>query len=199
MPITRNRPSVKLEPRRYDAAGLPTRYFNPGELDALLHLFESVEPDTIIEFGVNTGRTAAAALRNLPGLRQYVGVDVERAYQARLPVQRKEVPAEPGALAAGDSRFALVVKARGSFDLHSSDLPLADAVFIDADHSEQGVRNDTALAMAVVRPGGVIVWHDDNELPQVQVTQTLNALQDDLGIEITHVTGTWLSFYRVPK
>lgn len=197
MLIKRNRPSVTLSPRRYDAAGLPTRFFNPGELDALLHLFESVRrPSTIIEFGCHEGRNAAAALRNIAGLERYVGVDVPPSYVTKMAVQRKEIPAQPGRLAEHDPRFELILRPRGTFDLALDDLPAADAVFIDADHSRDGVENDTRLALSVLRPGGIIIWHDDNCLPVVEVTQTLNGYCD-AGAQIEHVAGTWLAFERV--
>lgn len=196
MQIKRNRPSVSLSPREYDARGLPTRFFNPGELDALLHLFESVKPRTIIEFGVHEGRNAAAALRNVAGLERYVGVDVPPSYVTKMAVQRKEIPAQPGRLAENDPRFELILRPRGTFDLSLDDLPAADAVFIDADHSREGVENDTRLALSVVRPGGIIIWHDDNCLPVVEVTQTLNDYCD-AGARIAHVAGTWLAFERM--
>jgi predicted O-methyltransferase YrrM len=198
MPITRNRSSLSIEPRAYDVAGLPTRYFHPGELQVLLHLYEMVSPRTVIEFGVNIGRNVVAALRNIPDLTHYVGIDVESTYESIMKVQRKEVPAIPGELALHDPRFTLIVRPNGSFDLTPADLPPADAVFIDADHSRAGVMNDYALALEVVRPGGVIIFHDDNCLPVVEVTQTLNDLVDG-GADIVHVAGTWLAFQRIAE
>lgn len=193
MAISRNRKSVTLHPRNYDVAGLPTRFFNPGELEALLHLYESAEPRVIVEFGVNTGRNAVAALRNIEGIEKYVGIDVEPGYRTKMVVQRGEVPPNPGELAKDDPRFELVVRPRGSFDLSAADLTACDAVFIDADHSRDGVMNDYALAKAIVRPGGVIIFHDDNCLPVVEVTQTLNDLCS-AGADIVHVEGTWLAY-----
>lgn len=193
MALIRNRPSIKVRTKRYDASGLPTRFFNPGELDALLHLYEGAK--VIVEFGVHEGRNAAAALRNIESIERYIGVDVPPEYVTQMAVQRKEIPAQPGRLAAHDPRFELIVRPRGTFDLTADDLPAADVVFIDADHSRLGVENDTALARLIVRPGGLIVWHDDNCLPVVEVTQTLNDYCS-AGARIEHVAGTWLSFER---
>lgn len=193
MNIARNRPSIKLAPRRYDTAGLPERYFGPGELAALLHLYESVRPRVVVEIGVNTGRNAVAALRNIPSIERYIGIDVAPDYRTIMQVQRREVPARPGELALHDPRFELIVRSRGSFDLTPADLARADAVFIDADHSRAGVENDYALAKAIVRPGGIIIFHDDNGLPVVEVTQTLNDICAG-GADIKHVAGTWLAF-----
>lgn len=195
MKIVRKRPSVRITSGKYDVSGLPIEYFGPGELECLLTLFEDAR--TVIEFGVNSGRNPAAALRNIDSIERYVGVDVEPGYRTVMPVQRREVPADPGCLAVGDTRFELVLRPRGTFDLEPDDLPMADAIFIDADHSERGVRNDTALAMRCIHPGGVVIWHDDNCLPVVEVTQTLNVLQSELSLDIQHIEGTWLSFARV--
>lgn len=193
MTIARTRPSIKLSPRKYDTAGLPTRYFNPGELEALLHLYEMVRPSVIVEFGVNTGRNAVAALRNIPGIKEYIGVDVEPGYQTIMPVQRGEIPAKPGELALHDDRFRVLLRPRGTFDLTAQDLPRSNAIFIDADHSRAGVENDYRLAKEIIAPGGIIIFHDDNGLPVVEVTQTLNRLCAS-GANIKHVAGTWLSY-----
>lgn len=195
MNTARVRPSERISPRQYDVAGLPPEYFNPGELAVLLHLFESVSPRVVIEFGVNAGRTPAAVLRNLATVSRYVGVDVLPGYQTLMPVQRNEVPKQPGALVKDDPRFELVLRERGSFDLAVADLPSADAIFIDADHSREGVMNDYRLARALVRPGGIIVFHDDNGRREVQVTETLNELCA-AGAQIVHVHDTWISYER---
>jgi predicted O-methyltransferase YrrM len=196
MAITRNRASITINPRTYETDGLPTRYFNPGELDRLLHLYESVSPRVIIEFGVNTGRNVVAALRNIPTIERYVGIDVTPDYVTQMECQRREIPAIPGELALGDERFELIVRPTGSFELTADDLPECDAVFIDADHSRDGVLNDYTLAKTLVRPGGIIIFHDDNCLAAVQVTETLNEMCK-AGKAITHVEGTWLAFERV--
>ncbi|WP_313387583.1 class I SAM-dependent methyltransferase [Achromobacter aegrifaciens] len=195
MSTARLRPSERLSPRQYDVAGLPVEYFNPGELAVLLHLFESVSPRVVIEFGVNAGRTPVAVLRNLPTVSRYVGVDVLPGYQTLMPVQRNEVPKLPGGLVKDDPRFELVLRERGSFDLAVADLPRADAIFIDADHSREGVMNDYRLARALVRPGGIIAFHDDNCRQEVQVTETLNELCAS-GAQIVHVHNTWISYER---
>lgn len=174
----------------------PPRYFNRHELDVLVALVASVSPQVVIEFGCNEGRAAATILRNVQGIVDYVGIDVLPGYVTNQRCQRKEVPAEPGKFAKADPRFRLIVRPRGAFDLWPGDLPAADAIFIDADHSREGVLNDTALAAAVIRPGGILIWHDDNGLPVVQVTQTLDQLYA-AGALIAHVEGTWLAFQRV--
>jgi SAM-dependent methyltransferase len=192
------RPSITLTPGPIDLTGTDRRYFNRGELDALIHLIRSVEPKVVVEFGCNEGRAAAAILRNTPSIQSYVGIDVLSGYVTIQKCQRREVPADPGRLVKGDLRFRLILRKRGSFDLTPADLPACDAAFIDADHSRAGVLCDTALAKAIVRPGGILVWHDDNYLKVVEVSQTLDELHVG-GDAITRVDDTWLAFMRVPR
>ncbi|WP_441280326.1 class I SAM-dependent methyltransferase [Tardiphaga sp. 862_B3_N1_1] len=35
-----------------------------------------------------------------------------------------------------------------------------DYVFVDADHSYEGVKNDTLKAFEMLKPGGMVIWHD---------------------------------------
>lgn len=99
----------------------------------------------------------------------------------------------PGKLAIDDPRFELILRDRGTFDLTEDDLPACDVVFIDGDHSRGAVLNDRLLGEAIVRRGGLIVYHDDNGLDSVDVSSVLDGLADG-GAEIVHVTGTWLAF-----
>jgi predicted O-methyltransferase YrrM len=191
------RPTQKVEPADCDLAGLPTRYVNPGELERLIALVASVKPTVMVEIGCNSGRTAKAILRNVPGLARYVGIDVPPSYEFSKTVQRREAPTDPGALALDDPRFRLLLARRGTFDLTPEDLPRCDVVFIDGDHGAEAVRNDHALALALVRPGGIIIHHDDHDMGNVDVRAVLDALSTPAR-PIVHVAGTWLAFDRVP-
>lgn len=150
----------------------------------------------VLEIGANTGRTAKAILRNVPGIQRYFGVDVPASYVTPMAVQRGEVLPNPGALAMDDPRFRLLVCGRGSFDLMPADLPKMDAVFIDGGHEAKAVRHDYALAKAIVSPGGIIIFHDDHGRNVVDVSAVLDELHDE-GAEIVHVAGTWLAYERV--
>jgi len=174
---------------------------NPGELEVLVALFRSVSPWVVIEFGCNEGRTAKVLLREIPTIETYVGIDVERGYVPAKVVQRGEVPDHPGCLVAADPLFHLIVKPHGSLDLTAADLLECDAVFIDGDHSRRVVEHDTALARELLRPGGIIVWHDYHNLkgpdgePAVDVPAVLNEMAER-GADIVHVEGTWLAYQK---
>lgn len=186
----------KIKPARISWEGLTKRFMNPGELETLVALVASVKPEVVIEFGVNEGRTAKSLLREIPSIRSYIGVDVLPGYVTAKAVQRKEVPLRAGHMVEHDPRVTLHVTKRGSFDLSPKDLPEADVVFIDGDHSRAGVVQDTTLARCTVRKGGLIIWHDYHNLGKVDVREVLHEFRDE-GAQIIHAEGTWLAFERV--
>jgi len=169
---------------------------NPGELDTLVALVRSSRHERVIEFGCNSGRTAKVLLREIFDIKEYVGVDVTPGYRTPCVVQQREIPTNPGAFALEDHRFSLILRTRGTWDLNPADLRTADVVFIDGDHSYHAVLNDTKLAKSIIRPGGMIIWHDYHQMPVVEVRQVLDHLYTDYGAKIHHVENTWLAFQR---
>jgi len=168
-------------------------YLNWNETSILIALLTSVRPRTVIEFGVNRGMTAKRVLENVRTIQRYIGIDLPSDQVPTLDCQRTEVPTEPGIEAADDPRFFLML--RESQELSIDQLEPADAAFIDGDHSEAGVMQDTAIAAALVRTGGLIVWHDAGN-PGVEVDKVLNRLCDEEGWPIVQIEGSWLAFCR---
>ena len=191
MEITRS----ELRPKTIDWVGLHREYLGAGEMELIVSLVSLVGARTMLEFGCRDGRTAAVLLRNVQSLERYVGVDVPMSYVPGLLHQCLEMVTAPGSLAARDPRFELVVRDRGTLDLGPADLPQADAVFIDGDHSERVVHHDSDLARVLTRAGGVIIWHDYRNTG-VEVTKVLDDLWDR-GWEIEAVRGTCLAFMMV--
>jgi predicted O-methyltransferase YrrM len=149
----------------------------------------------MIEFGCHTGRTACRVLDNVPTISTYIGIDVPSTFMTTLSCQRTEVPQHAGHEASKhNGRFWLVECPVGSVALEAPDLEPADAIFIDGDHSEAGVVCDSLLARRLVKPGGIVVWHDYGN-PAVEVTMALNRLHAE-GWPIQRAAGTWLAFAR---
>lgn len=187
----------RLNLRPFNWAGVSRRFMNTGELETLIALVASVRPRTVLEFGVNAGRTAKAILDCVPGIVAYEGIDVLPGYVTEKLVQRREIPEQPGALVLSDPRFRLVLRSRGSLDLQACELQACDVAFIDGDHGRAAVTHDTMLARQLVRPGGMIIWHDYHDLGNVDVCEVLHE-QAAAGAPIVAVQGTWLAFERVP-
>lgn len=169
-------------------------YMSSTDLRALLGLVKGAR--RVLEIGVQEGDTAAFLLANFPEIETYQGVDVLPGYRFERTHQAGEVPRTPGARAASDRRFRLVLRARGAFDLSAADLEPCDAVFIDGDHGRNAIRHDTALARSVLRPGGVIIWHDYGNSTTPDVREVLNAFRAE-GRDVHRVAGSWVAFERV--
>lgn len=194
---------AELDIRLADLSGIPEanrrRFFNPGELDVLLALVRSVSPVTMLEFGVQNGRTARVMLDNVPSLRKYIGIDVPPTFAPGKAFQTNECPERPGELAFADPRFRLMMSGRGSHDLTALDFGVAvDVAFIDGDHSRKGVLNDHALALSLVRQGGIIIHHDYHDEGTVDVKPVLDELSA-AGTDLVHVEGTWLVYLKVEQ
>ena len=176
-----------------DWLGLHRKYLNVGEMEIIASILRGVEAKSVLEIGCRDGRTARVLLHNVSALDRYVGVDVPMSYVPNLSHQRAEMVSDPGALVVDDSRFELMLRERGSLDLKPQNFyERFDAAFIDGDHSEAAVTHDSDLARTVVRPGGVIIWHDYcNE--GVEVQRALDRLSDE-GWPIRAVEGTWLAY-----
>ena len=171
-----------------------SHYMTPQETAILVRLIGSAAPKVMIEFGCNVGLTAARLLDNVPSLEKYIGIDVPANHFPTLWCQRFEVPTFAGCYAADDARFSLLIEP--SLGLRASHLELCDAVFIDGDHSDKAVTHESRLARELVRPGGIICWHDYNN-PAVEVTQVLDRLYKEEGWRINCIENSWLAFMRI--
>lgn len=177
-----------------DFNGEKPYYTTPDDVKVLIALSRTFYPKSVIEIGIQRGGTAKCILDNSPWIEKYVGIDVIPTYTTTLAVQRGEVPQIAGECVKDDPRVELIVKPNGSRDLEPSDLPAADFIFIDGDHSKEAVLQDTLLARQVIRKGGIICWHDygNNLVPGVtEIIDTLNILE---GNHICFVEGTMVCF-----
>ena len=174
----------------------PSRpYLHDGELDLLVGLIASVEPETVIEFGVNVGLTAQVLLKYIDSIKYYQGIDVPWGFKTRLPGQQPEVPVNPGFLVQDDERFELILRDTGSTSLKMHDLRQCQAVLIDGDHSYDAVLSDSHIAFHCIQSPGIIVYHDYGN-PTVEVTQALDDLAQFDHHDIKQIEGTWLAFER---
>jgi len=167
-----------------------SKYMTPQETSILVALVASVQPRVMIEFGCNVGTTAKRILENVPSLERYIGIDVPPDHRPTLGCQDTEVPLYAGNVASEDPRFYLLLAEEATVQ----DLEECDAVFIDGDHSEVAVLRESQVAKVLVRPGGIICWHDYTN-PAVEVTAALKRL-NALGWPIHCVRDSWLAYMR---
>jgi predicted O-methyltransferase YrrM len=73
-----------------------------------------------------------------------------------------------------------------------------DLVFVDGSHARSYVESDSRKALNLVRPGGLILWHDYRGPRAVPgVYEALNVLSQTLPLR--HVRGTSFVVYRKPS
>ena len=72
-----------------------------------------------------------------------------------------------------------------------------DVVFVDGSHAYSYVQSDSAKALRMTRPGGVILWHDyGGPHHAADVHRALNELARTE--PLVHIAGTTLVAYRKP-
>lgn len=161
----------------------------------------------MFEFGTCTGKTAYLWARNIPEGGRIVTLTLAPESIAEY------------AHAAGDDRAAVehaIEESRFSRYLYTGTdvegritqlfgdskafdaAPHAggfDVIFIDGSHASSYVHSDTERALQMVKPGGVILWHDyagPDSSPDVY--RALNELAPRLSLR--HIKGTTLVFHR---
>jgi predicted O-methyltransferase YrrM len=162
----------------------------------------------MFEFGTCTGRTAYLWARNSPPDARIVtltlGSDDVAAYR------------RDGSDTSSATRIALAESKFDSF--YYSDTPVAakvrqlfgdskafdespwagqcDLVFVDGSHARSYVVSDSRKALRLVKPGGLVLWHDYRGYKLRGVFDTLNELAREL--PLVHIRGTTLVAYRCP-
>jgi predicted O-methyltransferase YrrM len=165
---------------------------------------------TMFEFGTCTGRTTYLWARNSPPDAVVTTLtlrpdEVERAY---TPDQGDD---------PSDTNFARVQSRYDRFlytgsaverkvvQLYGDSKELGitpyidhcDLIFVDGSHAYSYVANDSEKALQMVKPGGIIIWHDYRGPTRVGgVYRRLNELAADLSL--VHLFGTSLVAYRRP-
>jgi cephalosporin hydroxylase len=135
------------------------RHIPPGAIQRdveAVGFFEYVgrtEPRRVCELGTQYGGNNLIMSRVLPA-EQVIGVDLHirnRAVLRLLAPSRQRVSYLNGSTTQPKTLAAVERLLRGE---------LLDLLFIDGDHSFEGVRSDFLTYRHLVRPGGIIAFHD---------------------------------------
>jgi predicted O-methyltransferase YrrM len=139
----------------------PRTLHHRGEAALLAELASAAE--RAVEIGVYEGASAAVLARSLPSRAELHLIDPFGAQPSALrPGQRGTAWASRRVVArsARPQGVTCVWHLAYSQDVGARwTLPI-DLLFIDGDHTEQGVRRDWELFSEHVRPGGHVVFHD---------------------------------------
>ena len=168
--------------------------FMGNDIEPIIAFSRTFRFQTVIEIGVQRGETAKHILSNSPWIQRYIGIDLPPDSFTTLSLQQGELPKQAGELVLEDPRFELILKPQGTKDLKAIDLPEADFILIDGDHSKEGVLYDTDLARQVIRHGGIICWHDYGNSLVPDVTGVIDHLNQSENDQICLIENGFLCF-----
>ena len=185
----------KVELAAAPIEGRRNMFMTQADTEAVLALLHEVKPKRIVEFGINYGHTAREILTRVPGIEEYIGIDI--CPGAKLPhrFQWPEIPLCPGREVKNDRRVKVIVRPKGSRDVTAAEIGEVDAAIIDGDHSYDCVVHDTGLVRRCIRPGGIIIWHDYYEETNTDVPAALHDFAA-AGRRILRASGTGVAFER---
>jgi predicted O-methyltransferase YrrM len=175
------------------------------ELLVLGAIATMINPTLVVEFGTFQGGSTLALAANMPDGGRVVTVDLDpaerRTHEHGLGTGLMDF--DLGCLFRG-TRYESMIEQRYSntlaFDADDL-LGRADLVFVDADHTYEFTKRDTAKAESLVRPGGWILWHDYTWAPEnsecAGVTKAVNEFFQHHGA-CFQIAKTRFAIHRVP-
>ncbi len=131
-------------------ASLPAAQQVRSELEQAMDMVADLRPATVLEVGVAQGGTLGRWALGAADDALLIGVD------ARPPEHIPHRAGQTLRLLAADSHTP---EALAAIRAELGDRPV-DFLFIDGDHSAAGVRADFEAFAPLVRPGGIVAFHD---------------------------------------
>ena len=125
-----------------------------------------LKPSSVFEFGTFNGRTTLNLAANAPVDARIYTLDLPEAGETEFDVEKGDTDLhleERSGNYFRDTAFSGKIEQLWSDSARFDETSLrgqVDLVFVDGAHSLDYVRSDTTKALAMLRPGGVILWHD---------------------------------------
>jgi cephalosporin hydroxylase len=150
--------------QRFNYSGITIESWQiPSEITGFLRILRAEPPQTVLEIGTAKGGTLFLLTRVAAPEALLISVDLRRGqfgggYPAwRAPLYRSFArAAQRVQLVAGDSHEPRTAQQiRRLLEDRTLDL-----LFVDGDHTYEGVKHDFANYAQLVRPGGVVAFHD---------------------------------------
>ena len=147
----------------------------------LLNLARSLKPRRILEVGTFRARTTCALKLNCPDAHvvSYDIAAIESPYRSRL-LGQAGVELRLGSFASAGSSLI----AEEKYDL----------IFVDGSHTYADALADSRIAIEIVSPSGIVVWHDYRKnIPvthSIRVPEALDRLIAETGCAVFHIVGT---------
>ena len=180
----------------HDIRGLIKPQQTRNEIMELLRILNNIRPQTAIEIGTATGGTlflfchvadedATIISVDLPGGRYGGGYP-----RGRIPLYKAfALPEQKLHLIRADSHCKSTLETV----IHILNGKKADFLFIDADHSYEGVKMDFEMFSPLVKKGGIIAFHDivvDPAEPLLEVDRFWHELKANK-YDCTEIVSDW--------
>lgn len=153
----------------------------------LLNLAGGRKPRRILEVGTYRARTTYALHLNCP-----------QASIVSYDIQVLDSPYRSALLTSPNVQLRHA-SFSGSADALRSESQFG-LIFVDGSHRIEHVLEDSRLALELVEPGGIIVWHDyrhnDYNTDELRVPEALKIIRKT--IPIYAVSNTWCAIYEKP-
>jgi predicted O-methyltransferase YrrM len=154
--------SIRLERSLPKAVGNVTM----EELAVIAVTCQWLKPSVLFEFGTFNGRTTLNLAANSPAGAKIYTLDIPDPGQAQLTAEREDGDyhlRERSGNYFRNTEFSPRIEQLWCDSARFDETALrgqVDLVFVDAAHSYDYVASDTTKALAMVRPGGAVMWHD---------------------------------------
>jgi len=157
----------------------------------MMQLAAMLRPVRIFEIGTSQGRTTALLAMNTPPSTKIFTLDLPPELSVPkgasdlhlIELARKEL----GIAFRGtnwESRITQLLGDSGTFDF-SPYYDSMDFVTVDGSHTYSFVRSDSFNAFRMIRPGGVILWHDFESMrSEYGVSQFVDECRDAHGLPV---------------
>lgn len=158
-----------------------------------------LNPKRIVEIGSFYGATLWNFIQNCPELEKIVAIDLP------IPMTDGRWSQMLWSRALWKHWSDRIVDMKGNSHLKETHTALKeelngqqiDLLFIDGDHSSDGVRADYEMYKEFVRPGGLIAFHDCNVYPGIR-SLTNELKEGNITYEISHPSG-WGIFILIKE
>lgn len=167
-----------------------------------------LKPSRVFEFGTYNGMTTRQIALNVPNDCEVFTLDLDPtdrsvtelsigAIDQYIAEKTGAFDVKVGEYFIGTTQETKITQLLGdsmTYD-YSPYYGTADLVFVDAGHTYDYVKSDTENALRLIKPGGVILWHDYMRVLHPGVTRCLSeyALK---GLSIHQLRGTNLAVHR---
>ena len=156
--------SIRLSFQTFPGIGSSISLIEAAALSALIH---KINAKRIFEFGTYKGVSTTQFALNLPQDGMVFSLDLPEdhpAYSLAIPkLAEQQIAAEKGkgVLIPPDlgGKVTFLRSDSAKFDTTPYRASM-DLIFVDGAHSYEYVRNDTVKGLEMLRPGGIIAWHD---------------------------------------